>query len=461
MFNIRENGSTPLREVLGGVTTFMAMSYILFVQVGLLAGGAGMDAGGVIFATCVASAVGCLVMGLLANYPVALAPGMGENAFFAFTMAGAMSAWQLGMPGWQPALALTMIAGVIFLLLSFTGLRSMVVRAMPPALQFGVAAGIGLLIATVGMMDANVVVFTNGLPTAVPLEGNPSAWIALIGLALLLVLTALRIPGAVLITILLNAALAMFVFGILDTPEKIFAGNVFDGVGKTVQGGFAGFGGLGKALGEGYWLEIAALLVVLLFMDIFDTIGTLVGVCSQAGMMKEGKLPRLERALTADAVATSLGGALGTSTVTSYVESATGVAAGARTGLSTCIVAGLMLMALFFRPLIELIGGGVSLPGGGTANPMIAPALIFVGALMLQAIRNLNWDDVTEYFPAFLAAIVMPLTLSISHGIGIGFISYAAGKLLTGRAKQCPAVVYVVAALFVLRYVLGGLAGVH
>ncbi len=460
MFRIRQLGSTPGREVLGGITTFMAMSYILFVQVQLLGGAAGMNAGGVIFATCVASAIGCLVMGLWANYPVALAPGMGENAFFAFTMVGTMSAWELSMPGWQPALALTMVAGLVFLLLSFTGLRAHIVRSMPAALQFGVAAGIGLLIATVGLMNANVVAFANGIPSAVPLDGNPAAWIALIGLGVLLVLSALRVPGAVLITILLNAGLAMFVFNILDTPQAIFSGHVFDGVGETVRGGFAGFGGLATAMSD-HAIEIIALLVVLLFMDVFDTIGTLVGVCNQAGMMKDGELPGIERALAADAIATSAGGALGTSTVTSYVESATGVASGARTGLSTVVVAGLMLLALFFQPLIKLIGGGVQVAGGGIANPMIAPALIFVGALMLRAIREVNWDDVTEYFPAFLAAIVMPLTLSISHGIAIGFISYALGKLLTGKPGRCPVVVYVVAGLFVLRYVISGLAGVH
>jgi AGZA family xanthine/uracil permease-like MFS transporter len=356
-------------------------------------------------------------------------------------------------------LALTMIAGVAFLLLSFTGLRAHVVRSMPAALQYGVAAGIGLLIATVGLMNANVVVFANGIPSAVPLDGNPAAWIALIGLGVLLVLSALRVPGAVLITILLNAGLAMFVFNILDTPQAVFSGNVFAGVGETVRGGFAGFGGLASAMSD-HAIEIIALLVVLLFMDVFDTIGTLVGVCNQAGMMKDGELPGVERALAADAIATSAGGALGTSTVTSYVESATGVAAGARTGLATVVVAGLMLLALFFQPLIKLIGGGV-MTAQGPANPMIAPALIFVGALMLRAIREVNWDDVTEYFPAFLAAIVMPLTLSISHGIAIGFISYAAGKLLTGKPRRCPIVVYVVAGLFVLRYVISGLAGVH
>ncbi|MBN2445980.1 MAG: NCS2 family permease, partial [Phycisphaerae bacterium] len=422
-------------------------------------GAAGMNAGGVIFATCVASAIGCAAMGLLANYPVALAPGMGENAFFAFTLAATMGGWELGMAGWQPALALTMVAGVIFLVLSFTGLRAHIVRGMPAALRYGVAAGIGLLIATVGLQNANVVTF-QGIPMAVPLGGNTAAWIALIGLGVLLVLSALRVPGAVLISILVNAALAMFVFRILPTPQAVFATNVFDGVGSTVKGGFVGFGGLVAALGA-HWVEILGLLVVLLFMDIFDTIGTLVGVCSQAGMMKDGELPRVERALAADAIATSVGGALGTSTVTSYVESATGVAAGARTGLSTLVVAGLMIVALFFRPLIELIGGGVPVDGGGRANPMIAPALIFVGALMLRAIREVDWDDITEYFPAFLCVIVMPLTMSISHGIAIGFISYAAGKVLTGKGRSCSMVVYIVAALFVGRYVFGVIAGVH
>jgi adenine/guanine/hypoxanthine permease len=452
LFGIREQNSTVWREVLGGLTTFMAMSYILFVQVAFLKT-TGMPVGGIVFATCVASAVGCFLMGLIANYPIALAPGMGENTFFALTVATAAAAWSAGMEGWKPALALVMLVGVVFLLLSLTPLRAHIVRAMPPGIRYGVAAGIGMLIATVGLNFGNLVAFGGPVPSAVPLGDNPVAWLTLIGLAVVLVLTALRVPGAVLISIVVNGVLAAGVFGWMDAPEGVLTENVFHGVGRTVTGAFEGVGGVWAGLTGGFAAEIVAFAIVLLFMDFFDTIGTLVGVAGQAGLMRDGELPRLSRALVADAAGTSIGGALGTSTITSYIESATGVAVGARTGLAAVVAGGCMLLSLLFRPVIELIGGGVMV-GGADKHPLVAPALIYVGSLMLGAIRNVDWDDVTEYLPAFLAVIVMPLTMSISHGIGAAFIAYAAGKLLTGRARQCSVVVYVVAALFVGRYVL-------
>ncbi len=458
MFDIQQRNSTVWREVFGGITTFMAMSYIIFVQVAFLKG-TGMEVGGIIFGTCVASAVASIIMGLLANYPIGLAPGMGENNFFAFALVPGFAVWAsqidgFDMPGWKPALALVMLVGVVFFLLSYTGLRSYVINSMPVALRCGVAAGIGLLIATVGLGFGNLVTFSGPAPAAVSLADNPCAWLTLVGVLVILVLTGLRVPGAVLISIIINTVLAMFVFGLISRPSGVVTHNVLEGVGTTISGGFEGFGGLWKFLSTTHVTQLIVFAVVLLFMDVFDTIGTLVGVADQAGLMVNGKLPRIERALAADAVGTTIGGALGTSTVTSYVESVTGVAMGARTGLAAVVVGVLMIAAVFFRPIIELIGGGVGAPPDWSKNPLIAPALIFVGAMMLRAIRSIDWDDATEYVPAFLATLIMPLTMSISHGIAIGFVSYALGKLLTGRARQCPLMVYIVATLFVARYVL-------
>jgi len=449
MFAIRENNSTVWKELLGGLTTFLAMSYILFVQVAFLKT-TGMEVGGIIFATCVASGVASIIMGLWANYPIGLAPGMGENNYFAFMLVPALAAWGLGIPGWQAGLALIMVVGVVFFLLTWTGVRTYIVNAMPAALRWGVAAGIGLLIATVGLSYGHLITFGGAVPEAEGFANNPAAWLTLIGIAVILVLTALRVPGAVLIGIVVNALLAMFVFRLIPTPQAVFSCHIFAGVGETVGGAFRGLGGLWTAMTTGHGVELLVFAIVLLFMDLFDTIGTLVGVAGQAGLMVNDRLPRVEKALAADAVGTTLGGALGASTVTSYIESAAGVSVGARTGLAAVVVGVLMLAALFFRPIIELIGGGAGSP---FINPMLAPALIFVGALMLGALRRVDWDDATEYVPAFLAAITMPLTMSISYGIAIGFVTYALGKLLTGRARQCSLVVYLVAALFVARYV--------
>lgn len=399
----------------------MAMSYILFVQVAFLQT-TGMPPGGIIVATCLASAVACFLMGFVANYPIALAPGMGENTFFAFTVATAAAGWATGMAGWKPALALVMLVGLVFFLLSLTSLRAHIVRAMPPAIRYGVAAGIGLLIATVGLNFGNIVAFAGPVPSAVPLADNPAAWLTLIGLGVILVLTALRVPGAVLISIVVNGVLAATVFGLMKKPSGVFTEHIFAGSGETMAGAFEGIGGLWAGLWGGHAAEILAFAMVLLFMDLFDTIGTLVGVTSQAGLMVDGEIPRLPRALLADAAGTTIGGALGTSTITSYIESATGVAMGARTGLAAVVTGVCMLLALCFRPLIELIGGGVMVDGAAR-HPLIAAALVYVGSLMLGAVRNVDWDDITEALPAFLAIVITPLTMSISHGIGAAFIA--------------------------------------
>ena len=460
MFDIEARGSTVGREVVGGLTTFMAMSYIIFVQIGLL-GGLGefdvkMDTGGVMMATCLAAAAATFLMGLLANYPIALAPGMGENFFFAVTLTPAVAKWGLGMD-WQVSLALTACVGFIFLVLSFVGFRSAVLNTIPDALKSGIAAGIGLFIAVIGFNYGNLV---GKAPGAGLIEfpgfaNNPVAWLTLIGLAVTLALLAFRLRGALLLGILITTGVGLGM-GLVK-----WCGNPValpGGIEKTAAGFVDGFGGLWSALWSKHALELLTFGFVLLFMDLFDTVGTLVGVASRAGLMVDGRLPKAERALAADAAGTVIGAAMGTSTVTSYIESITGVTVGARTGLAAIVTGVLLAAAVFFKPLAAMIGGGVNIAAEGAEPmfkyPLIAPALIIVGAMMLRVIREIDWDDATEYVPAFLTLITMPLAYSISAGIAIGFVSYAFGKLVTGRARQCPLMVYIFAVLFVLRYII-------
>ena len=449
MFQIQQRGSTVGREVLGGVTTFMAMSYIIFVQPVMLKA-TGMDEGGVFMATCISSALACVLMGLMANYPIALAPGMGMNAFFVFTLCGIFGL------AWTEALALTAIAGVIFLLLSVVGFRSHVLNAIPDALKSGIAAGIGLFIALIGFEWGNVVTSHPAtFITLAKMPGNYVAGLTLLGLAVTMALMALRVRGALLLGILVTTLATWAVGAIFHVPSVTWGGLVSmpEGLTKTAGGFAGGFGDLWARFVSGEWIHILSLLFILLFMDLFDTVGTLVGVASRARLMVDGRLPRAEQALAADAAGTVLGATLGTSTVTSYIESVTGVSAGARTGLAAIVTGACMLTALLFQPLVRMVGGGVTLDGSqATYYPMIAPALIVVGALMLRVIRDIKWDDITEALPAFLAMVVMPFAFSISAGIAIGFVSYAFGKLVTGRAKECPIVVYVFAALFVAQY---------
>ncbi len=455
VFQIRARGSTIGREVVGGLTTFMAMSYILFVQPAILRL-TGMDSGGVFMATCISSAAACILMGVLADYPLALAPGMGENTFFAFTLCAA------GALAWPEGLALTVVAGAIFLLLSTVGLRSALLNSIPDALKSGIAAGIGLLIAMLGFEWGN---FVKGHAVTflqlADVRGNYVAGLTLLGMAVTLVLLAWNVRGAILIGILATTAATWAVGQIWHVPGIAWHGAVAlpSGLEKTAGAFVGGFGTLWGKFISGQAGEIIAFTFVLLFMVLFDTVGTLVGVASRAGLIdRAGRLPKAERALAADAAGTILGAAMGTSTVTSYIESVTGVASGARTGLAA-VVAGLCLLAaLFFQPLVEMVGGGVNVgPAGGPPvlrYPMIAPALIIVGAMMMRAMKEVNWDDLTESIPAFLAMIAMPFTFSIATGIAIAFIAYAFAKLVTGRGRQCPVLVYVFAVLFVAQYAL-------
>ncbi|MCK4624966.1 MAG: NCS2 family permease, partial [Phycisphaerae bacterium] len=320
MFEIKDRGSTVGREVLGGLTTFMAMSYILFVQVGLLGDkGAGMDNGGVLMAMCISAGIACILMGIWANYPIALAPGMGENFIFV-GFAVAMTGWGAGYLGWQMALSLTAVAGVIFLLLSTVGFRSRVLNAIPDALKSGIAAGIGLFIAVIGFSYGNLVVSGGALVKFPGFKDNIVGILTMIGLAITIALLAFRIRGAILIGILATTGVALL-WGHTQWHTPVAMPS---GLGETAGGLVPGFANLWEAL-PGHWIEIVTMLFILLFMDLFDTVGTLVGVAGRAGLMRNGKLPRAEKALAADAAGTVIGGCLGSSTVTSYIESVTGV----------------------------------------------------------------------------------------------------------------------------------------
>ncbi len=430
-FRLAENGTTVRTELLAGVTTFLSMAYILFVQPAVLctdfAGHpTGLDAGAVLLATCLASAAGSALMGLLARYPIALAPGMGENFFF---VSVCMSLTALGVShAWQTALALVFISGLVFLALSLVRLREAVIEAVSPSLCSGIAAGIGLFIAFIGLKNAGLIVARPG--TLVGLNMHP-VWadLAVFGVGLLVAagLQARKVRGALLLGILAAAALA------LALGKTRFTGLI--GLPHIQQGAIWQMD-FAQACSPAAW----PFILVFLFMVLFDTVGTLVGVTQQAGLMQGNKLPRATQAFFADAAATTLGAALGTSTVTSYIESATGVQAGGRTGLTALTVGLLFLLALLFSPLIAMVG---------SYAPITAPALVLVGALMMQNVMRVAWDDVTEAVPAFLALLGIPLTFSIADGIAMSFVSYPVIKLLGGRGREVRWLMYAVAALLV------------
>ncbi|MCK4546576.1 MAG: NCS2 family permease [Candidatus Eisenbacteria sp.] len=436
LFKLSENGTDIRSEVVGGSTTFATMAYIIFVQPAVLSA-AGMDFGAVMVATCISSAVACFAMAFLANYPVALAPAMGHNFYFTFTVCVAM-----GVP-WQKALAAVFVAGAIFMVLSVFRFRSIILSVIPRSLQSAIAVGIGLLIAFVGLQWAGLVVDAPGtLVTLGDLSSRP-VLLSLAGLLATSVLLVLGVQGALLIGILFTAigavVLGLVRFqGIASAPPSLSP--------TFLQLDFSGL----------FSLELITVVIVFLYLDIFDTVGTLVGVAHQAGLMKDGELPRSERALFADATGTTVGALLGTSTVTSYIESAAGVAQGSRTGLSNLVTGALFLIALFFHPLVSMIGGGTEIAPGTVLYPVTAPVLIIVGSLMLKSIRNIPLDDPSEAIPAFLTMLGMPLFFSISDGLALGLVSYAILKLFSGQGRKVSPLIYVLAVLFALRYAFLG-----
>lgn len=421
-FKLSEHKTTVKTEVIAGVTTFLTMAYIIFVNPSILSE-AGMDYGAVFVATCVAAAIGCLVMGIWANYPIAQAPGMGLNAFFTYGVV-------LGMGyTWEAALGAVFLSGFCFFLLSIFKIREWIINSIPLSLRLGIAAGIGLFLAMVALKNAGIVVSNPATYVALGDLSEPSAIYALIGFFAITALAYLNVTGAVMIGILGVTVVAMLLGhneygGLMSMPPSIAP--------TLMQMDLVGA------------LDIAMLSVIFafLFVDLFDTSGTLVGVAQRGKLLdKDGKLPRIGRAMMADSTASMAGAALGTSTTTSYIESTAGIAAGGRTGLTAVVVGVLFLLSLFFAPLAG------SIPAYATAG-----ALLYVAVLMAGSLAHADWEDATEAAPVLIAALAMPLTFSIAEGIALGFISYVAIKALSGRFKDLNIAVVLLALLFVVKF---------
>lgn len=446
MFKIKENNTNVKTEVIGGITTFMTMAYILAVNPTMLAA-AGMDKTAVLMATALAAFIGTLVMALLANYPFALAPGMGLNAYFAYTVCGSMGY------SWQVALAAVLAEGVIFIVLSLTNVREAIFNAIPFTLKKGVSVGIGLFIAFIGLQGAYLVVDNDAtLLSYVDFAGDfhtkgICAILALIGLFATVILYIKNVKGSILIGILVTWILGMIAqaAGLYTVDEAHGFYSLYPTLGITDFSAIKlTFGQVFKAdFSNVSLLNFIAVLFAFLFVDMFDTLGTLIGVATKADMLDEnGKLPKIKQALLADAAATSAGAILGTSTTTTFVESSSGVAAGARTGLASVVTGILFLLSIFFSPIF------CAIPGFATA-----PALIFVGFLMISAILDIDFKDLTEAVPAYLCLLCMPLMYSISEGIAIGVISYVVINVICGKAKKITPLMYVLAVLFICKYI--------
>lgn len=433
LFRLRQAGTTVRAELIGGATTFVTLSYIIFVQPTVLSV-ASMDFGAVLVATCLASAFATAVMGLYANYPIAVAPAMGHNFFFAYTVVVGM-----GVP-WPVALGADFVAGVLFIALSAFHFREAVMDAIPGSLKAAIPVGIGLLITFVGMQWGGIVVASPGSLVKLGRLTAPPTLLALGGFLLIAVLHLRGFRGAILIGIIATTA-AGALLGLLP---------------------YRGIAALPPSLAPTFLeLDVAGALqprfvevvLVFLFLALFDTVGTLIGIGTQAGLLRDGRLPRAGRALLADAVGTTAGTLLGTSTVTAYVESAAGVAAGARTGLASLVTALLLLLSVFFYPLAQLMGGGVS-AGDATLHPVTAAALMTIGYLMVGGIASIRWNEPGEAIPAFLTLVTMPLSFSIADGLAVGFISHVLLQALAGRARQVSWLAYLFALLFLLRLAL-------
>jgi len=431
-FHLAENGTTVRTEVLAGTTTFVTLAYILLVNPLILAD-AGMPMSATFAATAIAAAFATLIMGLYANYPIAVAPGMGLNAFFTYTVV-------LGMGlSWETALGAVFISGVIFFLLTVTKVREWIVNGIPHVLRVSIGVGIGMFIAFIGLKNAGIIVNSDATLVTLGDMTDRGVLVAVVGLVITGFLVAKKVRGALLIGILLTTIVAM-IGGVAATP--------------TGLGSFISFTNPFAALEPtAFKLDIKGALSVGLitiifsftFVDLFDNIGTLIGVSRKAGLLnEEGQLPRIGKALFADSLGTMFGALMGTSTVTSYVESAAGVSEGGRTGLTAVVVGLLFLVALIFAPLVSLI------PTQATA-----PVLIIVGVLMMGEVVHINFEDFTEALPAFLTIIMMPLTFSIAQGLAFGFVSYTVIKLVSGRHKENNAVMYTMTVLFILHFILG------
>ncbi len=453
IFGLKERGTTARREVLAGATTFFTMAYIIVVQPAVLSGkmfgfDTGMDFGAVMTATCLSAALATAIMALYARYPIAQAPGMGENFFLVLSAIPAAAAAGFAN-AWQVALGAVFISGVIFLFLSVIGLREMLFNAVSPSLKNGIAAGIGLFIAFIGLQNAGLIIKDPG--TAVKLNahfGSPDLIVFFVGLVLTAVLHARKVRGAILwgmVGATLLACVLKWGWAPMGSNAESMLAKRFSWASAVVaMPPSLAPTFLKMDLGHALAPAMLPFVFVFLFMLTFDAIGTLIGVCEQAGFMRDNRLPRAKQAMVSDAIGTVAGAALGTSTVTSFIESAAGVEQGGRTGLTGLVVAAFFLLALFFSPLVGMIG---SYP------PITAPALVVVGAMMLQNAAKVAWADFTESFPAFLTIVGIPLSYSIADGLALGFISYPLIKVFSGRRREVGWLTCVLAAVLVAYFV--------
>ncbi|MBD1564964.1 NCS2 family permease [Vibrio sp. SA48] len=423
LFKLSENGTNVRTEVIAGITTFLTMAYIIFVNPAILAD-TGMDRGAVFVATCLAAAIGCFIMGFVANYPIAQAPGMGLNAFFTYAVV-------LGMGyTWQVALAAVFVSGILFIFLSIFKIREWIIESIPMSLRTGISAGIGLFLAFIALKNAGIVVDNPATLVSVGAITSLPAVLGAIGFFLTIALVHRGLKGAVMIAILAVTGLGLIFgdvqwHGVMSTPPSIAP--------TFLQLDFSAIFDVG----------MISVVFAFLFVDLFDTAGTLVGVAQKADLIgKDGKIPRLNKALLADSTATSIGALLGTSNTTSYIESVAGVSAGGRTGLTAVVVGILFLLALFFSPLAGMI------PAYATSG-----ALFYVAILMLSGLVSIDWRDLTEAAPVVVTCLLMPLTFSIAEGISLGFIAYAAIKLFSGKGRSVSMSVWVMAAIFIFKYI--------
>lgn len=437
-FRFEDFNTNYRTEFIAGLTTFLAMAYILFVNPSTLAlvgveelpeGVTRIDQGAVFTATALAAAVGTLIMGLYAKYPIALAPGMGLNAFFAFTVV-----LGYGIP-WETALAGVLASGLIFIVLTLSGVREKIINAIPANLKMAVGAGIGLFIAFIGFQNSGIIVGDDATMVALGDLTNPNTLLAIFGVFATVVLLTMNIKGGVFYGMILTAIAGM-ITGLIAPPTGI--GDIVGPVPSLAPT----FGAALTHFGEIFTLQMLVVILTFLFVDFFDTAGTLVAVASKAGLMKNNTLPRAGKALFSDSAATVVGAVLGTSTTTSYVESTTGVSAGGRTGFASVVTAGFFLLALFFAPLLGVVTSEVT-----------APALIIVGILMCTALKEIEWDKFEVAVPAFLTIVAMPLTYSIATGIALGFVFYPITMLVKGRAKEIHPIMYALFVIFILYFI--------
>lgn len=446
VFHLKENNTNVRTEVIAGITTFMTMAYILAVNPDILSA-SGMDKNAILMSTALAAFIGTLAMALLANYPFALAPGLGLNAYFAYTVCGEMGY------SWQFALLAVFVEGLIFIVLSLTNIREAIFNAIPLQLKKGVSVGIGLFVAFIGLQNGHIVVNSDStLVTVVSFRENfstvgISALLAIAGTLIIAILYAKKVKGSILVGIIVT-----WVLGMICEATGIYTVDVQNGF-YSLFPSWSSFnlGAIGSTFGQCFnvsmaefnFIDFFVIIAAFLFVDMFDTLGTLIGVANKADMLdQEGRLPRIREALLADAIATSAGAVLGTSTTTTFVESSAGVSEGGRTGLSSVVTGFLFLFSIFLAPVFTAI------PGFATA-----PALIFVGFLMVTTVAEIHFDDLTEAVPAYLCLIAMPLLYSISEGIAFGVISYVIINLVTGNRKKITPLMYILAVLFVLKYV--------